>query len=154
MLDSPVLTRGFHFKEDLAFSLEKAPTSNAKLSAPLSSRLLKLASNNPVFQEVERRQQPTSDKNDSTNLSGVNQDESHGAVGSIRDLLSRRKVPSSDANNVSNDLDFFGLEEYSSQNSSIIMFELELGDSSTEAAQSNDKNAIILDQGRMKPVMT
>ena len=81
---------------------------------------------------------------------------SHGEA-CIVDLLSRRKVSATDANNVSNDLDFFGQEEYSSQNSSIIMFEFEMADdaqqrrSSKALQQTSEKSKFIVDQCKLKP---
>ena len=51
LLDSPVLTRGLRFEEDLKFD---APDRRARGGAQvsLSTRLFKLASNNPVIQEL------------------------------------------------------------------------------------------------------
>ena len=151
LIDSPALTRGFHFSEDLKFGLERA--SDGRFAGPLSSRLLKLASMNPIFQETDK--ETNSVKDSPTFIDGAHE-MSHGGA-CIAELLSRRKVSASDANNVSNDLDFFGQEEYSSQNSSIIMFEFEMADdaqqrrSSKALQQPSDKSKYIEDHCDLKP---
>ena len=104
LLDSPVLTRGLHFQEDLKFD-DPADGRSKSGHVSLSTRLLKLASMNPVIQEVTAASAATLIQNDDNEMQR----------GPLADLLSRK-------DKFSKNLDFGGQED---NEYSIFMFDLE-----------------------------